>query len=71
MIFNSVPSVFHLRYPDGRDVLRVQAAPQRGDHVESLQFAFPLVDADSAVMQLRWGTTVIPLNIRSASGGVH
>ena len=71
VIFNSVPSVFHLRYPDGRDVLRVQAAPQRGDHVESLQFAFPLVDADSAVMQLRWGTTVIPLNIRSASGGVH
>ena len=25
LIFNSVPSVFHLRYPDGRDVLRVHA----------------------------------------------
>jgi hypothetical protein len=65
LIFSSVPSVFHLRYPEGRDVLRVQATPERGEHVETLQFAFPMVDADSALLQLRWGTTIVPMKIRA------
>jgi hypothetical protein len=65
MIFNSTARVFHLRYPEGRDVLRVQAAPRQGDFVETLQFAFPMVDADSAVLELRWGTTVVPMSIKA------
>jgi hypothetical protein len=65
LVFSSVPSAFHLRYPEGRDVLRVQAATERGEHVETLQFAFPMVDADSALLQLRWGTTVVPMRIRA------
>jgi hypothetical protein len=69
IIFNSTAAVFHLHYPDGHEVLRVHVVPQRGDHVESLMFAFPMVDADSAQLQIRWGTTVIPLAIRSAGGG--
>jgi hypothetical protein len=65
IIFNAVPDVFHLRYPDGRDVLRVHATPARGDHVETLMFAFPMVDADSARLEIHWGTTVVPLTIRA------
>jgi hypothetical protein len=65
LIFSSVPSVFHLRYPEGRDALRVQSTVERGEHVETLQFAFPMVDADSALLQLRWGTTVVPMRIRA------
>jgi len=65
VIFNAVPSAFHLRYPSDRDVLRVQAAPARGDHVETLMFAFPMVDADSARLEIRWGTTVVPLTLKS------
>ena len=65
LIFSSVPNAFHLRYPEGRDVLRVQTAPERGEHVETLQFSFPMVDADSALLQLRWGTTVVPMKIRA------
>ena len=65
VIFNSVASVFHLRYPEGRDVLRVQAVPTRGDHVETLMFTFPMVDADSARLEIRWGTTVVPLSLKS------
>ena len=65
IVFSSVPAVHHMRYPQGRDVLRVSAAPEQGDHVETLMFAFPMVDADSALLQLRWGTTVVPLRIRS------
>ena len=65
VIFSATPDAFHLRYPEGRDVLRVRSTPQHGDHVESLLFAFPLVDADSAVLNLQWGTTVVPLTIRA------
>jgi len=46
-------------------VLRVKAAPVSGPHVETLMFSFPVADADSARLELRWGTTVVPLSIRA------
>ena len=64
VIFNQVAQVFHLNYPSGRDALRVQAVPTTGEHVETLTFAVPLADADSAQIQLRWGTTVVPLFVK-------
>jgi hypothetical protein len=66
LVFSTVPDVFHLRYPEGKDALRVQATPMKGEHVETLLFAFPMVDADSARLELRWGTTIVPLFIRAA-----
>jgi hypothetical protein len=69
IIFNSDAVAFHLRYPVGRDALRVQARPLKGDHVESLLFSVPMVDADSATLQLHWGTTIVPLVIRAPSPG--
>ncbi len=69
IIFSRAPSVFHLRYPEGEDALRIRAVPERGEHVETLQFSFPVVDADSAVLHLRWGTMVVPLKIRAKTGG--
>jgi hypothetical protein len=65
IIFNAVPDAFHLRYTESRDVLRVRATPTRGGHVETLMFAFPMVDADSARLEMHWGTTVVPLAIRA------
>ena len=65
VIFSRIPSVFHLRYPQGEDALRIRALPLRGEHVETLQFDFPMVDADSALLRLRWGPTVVPLKIRA------
>ncbi len=65
LVFSQVPSAFHLRYPEGRDALRVRAVPERGEHVETLQFAFPFVDADSALLQLRWGETIVPIRLRA------
>ncbi len=67
IIFSGKPAAFHLRYPDGQDVLRVQARPVKGEYVETLLFDFPMVDADSARLELRWGTTVVPLLLRSSS----
>ena len=67
IIFSGKPAAFHLRYPEGQDVLRVQAKPVKGEYVETLLFDFPMVDADSARLELRWGTTVVPLLLRSSS----
>lgn len=66
VVFNSTAAAFHLRYSAGTDVLRVQAKPQQGPHVETLMFAFPTVDGDSAIMHLHWGSTIVPLTIRVA-----
>ena len=65
LIFTSVAEAHHLRYPRDHDVLRVHAIPARGDHVETLAFVLPVVDADSAVLQMRWGTTIVPVTIRA------
>jgi hypothetical protein len=46
-------------------VLQVKAVPTHGEHVETLEFAFPMTDADSARLELRWGTTVVPLSIKA------
>lgn len=65
IIFSRVPAAFHLRYPQNQDALRVTVTPGSGEYVETLQFDFPLADADSALLRLRWGTTVVPLRIRA------
>jgi len=65
VIFSSKQPAFHLPYPEGHDVLRVRATPRTGDHVETLAFYFPMVDADSAVLHMHWGKTMVPLAIRA------
>ena len=69
VIFSGRPAAFHLRYPSGQDVLRVQAKPVKGEYVETLLFDFPMVDADSARLELHWGNTVVPLLLRTGTGG--
>jgi len=65
VIFSSRVPVFHLRYRDDSDVLRVRVASRAGEYMETLGFYFPMVDADSAVLTLHWGKTVVPMKIRS------
>ena len=66
VIFNRAADVFHLSYDESQDVLRVDArATAAGESVETLEFSFPVVDADSAVLQLRWGTIVLPLHLHA------
>lgn len=65
IIFNRTAAAFHLRYPNGQDVLRVQAPATRGEHVETLMWEFPMVDADSALLQLRWGTMVVGMKLKA------
>ena len=64
IIFTTTVPTFHTRYRDGSDALRVQAAPTTGDHMETLAFYFPMVNADSAQLVLHWGKTIVPLAIK-------
>ena len=66
VIFNRTADAFHLSHDESQDAMRVQARTTTGaQSVETLEFSFPLVDADSAVMQLQWGTVVLPLHVRA------
>ena len=64
IIFNRAADAFHLTYDQAQDALRVQARPITAASMETLGFYFPLVDADSAVLQLHWGTTALPIRVR-------
>jgi DUF2911 family protein len=64
-ILSVAADVFHTPYPKGNDALRIPVTPQRGSHMETLAFYFPVVDADSAVLSLHWGTTVLPIPIKA------
>ena len=65
MIFSTVPSVFHTRYPSGQDALRVKVTPDSASAVETLSFYFSAADGDSATLRLHWGSTTVPVKIRA------
>ena len=66
VIFNRSADAFHLTYEESQDALRLQArATTSSQPVETLEFSFPLVDADSAIMQLQWGGFVLPLHVHA------
>jgi hypothetical protein len=69
VIFSRAHTVFHLPYPDGQDALRITARPTTGPHMETLGFYFPLVDGDTAVLDLHWGTTLLPLRVKALPRG--
>src|SRR5690242_14233254 len=50
VIFNRTANAFHLSHEESQDAVRVQARPTTAaQSTETLEFTFPLVDADSAV----------------------
>jgi len=65
VIFNKGLGGWHTNYPgESQDALRVTVASETGQNFETLTYYFPLVDADSAMLRLQWGTTVVPLKIK-------
>jgi Protein of unknown function (DUF2911) len=65
VIFSSAQPVFHLKLPgSGDEILRVKVKPASAEHMETLGFYFPMVDGDSAVLNMHWGRTVVPMTIR-------
>jgi hypothetical protein len=65
LIVSAAAPVFHTPYPgEARDVLRVEIAPEKGSHMETLAYYFAVVARDSTVLRLHWGDTVLPMRIR-------
>ena len=63
IIFSGATNVWHTPYRSGKEVLRVQATPRTGSHMETLAFYFPFVDAKKAELVLHWGTVIVPLQL--------
>jgi len=66
IIFSNAHPVWHLPYPAGRDVLRIESVPREGPHTELLTFSFPVVDGYAGELTLQWGTTIVPLTIEAS-----
>jgi len=66
MIFHKDWNRFHLPYPGDEGVaLRVDGiTPERGQHMETLAWYFPVVEGKDAVLRLHWGETIVPLAVR-------
>jgi hypothetical protein len=62
-IFSRAQPVWHTPYPPGQDVLRVKATPERGMHMETLVFYFPVVDGLTATLDLHWGEVIVPMKV--------
>jgi hypothetical protein len=64
VIFSRAADVYHTPYPgEADDALRFEVVQTSGPHAEALTFSFPTVDGKSAVLQLHWGTVVIPIEV--------
>ena len=65
LIFSSASRVFHSPYPGAEhDVLRVEIAPEKGAHMETLAYYFPVVARDSVVLRMHWGESILPVRIK-------
>lgn len=65
LIFSRAHPVWHVPYRDGQEALRVRVVPERGAHMETLAFYFPVVDGLTGVLRLHWGEVVVPLRIEA------
>jgi Protein of unknown function (DUF2911) len=66
VIFSRAHPIWHVPYRAGQDALRVRAVPERGTHMETLSFYFPIVDGWTAVLNFHWGDVVVPLKIEGS-----
>ena len=65
-ILSCAAHVFHQPYPGASsDALRVDVTPERGGHMETLAFYFPVVLRDEAVMRIHWGEMIVPVRIKA------
>ena len=66
LILSRAAHVFHQPYPgESSDALRLEIAPERGGHMETLAFYFPVVLRDEAVLRVHWGGLMLPIRIKA------
>lgn len=56
--------LFHFQKPaEASGQIRIAARPVEAPHTELLTWTFPAVTGDAATLQMRWGTTAVPVQI--------
>jgi len=66
LIVSNAAHTFHRPYPgEQHDVMRVDIAPERGGHMETLAYYFPSVIRDETVLRMHWGDTMLPIRIQA------
>lgn len=56
--------LFHFEKPGpSPEQIRMQVEPREAPHSEMLTWVFPAVSGDAATLEMRWGTTALPLQI--------
>lgn len=64
VMLNPDPEIFHFLKPDSTQAtVHIPAPSQQGEHTEMLTWAFSEVRGDFAVLEFKWGETVVPLQI--------
>jgi hypothetical protein len=53
----------HSYFPMESEVARVRVTPERGAHMETMAFYFPVVADYETVLRLHWGSTILPMRI--------
>lgn len=65
-ILSRAAHVFHTPYPgEPHDALRLDVMPERGAHMETLAYYFPVVLRDEATLRLHWGDVILPVRIKA------
>jgi len=66
LILSRAVKVYHAPYPgEDSDVLRVEIAPERGEHMETLAIYFPVVLRADATLRVHWGDMILPVRIKA------
>ncbi len=64
LTLNPEPKLFHFQKPDSADgQIHIAVKPREATHAEMLTWSFPTVSGDAAVLQMRWGTTAVPVDV--------
>jgi len=64
VILSSAWKRFHVQGPDSTaSQIRFTVKPEEAPLLDVLTFTFPVVEPDATTLQLRWGTTSVPLHI--------
>jgi hypothetical protein len=64
MTLNATTEYFHFQMPDSAlGAYQIEVVPDQSEHVELLTWGFPTVSGDAAMLEMRWGSTRLPVRV--------
>lgn len=66
LILNRSTGISHTPYPgESTDALRLELSPSESTYVETLTYAFPVIEKEEATLRLQWGALGVNLRIKA------